>query len=165
MYTFRFPLPVFKWIWNFWSGNRRNWKQKPNGVHGQLEGCNRNLRQKADVANNNHLATKLVYYTSLIILSKFGPNWSSSSRENAKKRNVCYRVCHCHGRKKSCGPDTPPIGTPLIKKPIRRVKGLIKYKSSKNIYKWSHLLNYSKYKAENEEKVQKIIFKVTLLPP
>ena len=55
-------------------------KREPEGVHGQLEGCNRNLRPKAAMANNNHLAPKFsggqVYYTSLIILSKSGPNRS-----------------------------------------------------------------------------------------
>ena len=46
----------------------------------------------AAVANNNHLAPKFscvqVYYTSLIILSKFGPNQFISSRENAKKTKL-----------------------------------------------------------------------------
>ena len=60
------------------------------GVQGQLEGCNRNLRPKAAGANNNYLAPKYslgqIYYTSLIILSKSQPNWSSSSRENAEKQ-------------------------------------------------------------------------------
>ena len=63
-------------------------KREPEGVHGQLEGFNRNLRPKAAVANNNHLAPNYsrgqVYYTSLNALSKSGPNRSSSSRENAK---------------------------------------------------------------------------------
>ena len=28
----------------------KHWKREPEGVHGQLEGCNRNLRPKAAVA-------------------------------------------------------------------------------------------------------------------
>ena len=64
-------------------------KREPVGVHGTARGFNRKLRQQAAVANNNHLAPKfssgLVYYTSLIILSKPRPNQPSSSRENAKK--------------------------------------------------------------------------------
>ena len=64
-------------------------KWEPEGVHGQLEGCNRNLRPKAAGANNNYLAPKYclgqMYYTSLIILSKSQSNWSGSSRENAEK--------------------------------------------------------------------------------
>ena len=64
-------------------------KLESEGVHGLLEGFNRNSRPQAAVANNNHLAQKFsggqVYYTSLIILSKSGPNRSSSSRENVKK--------------------------------------------------------------------------------
>ena len=64
-------------------------KREPEGLHGQLEDCNRTLRPKAAVANNNHLAPNYsrgqVYYTSLNVLSKSGPNRSSSSRENAKK--------------------------------------------------------------------------------
>ena len=71
-------------------------KREPEGVHGQLEGFNRNLRPQAAVANNNHLAPKFssgeVYYTSLIILSKSGPNRFSSSRENAKKTQFSVTV-------------------------------------------------------------------------
>ena len=41
------------------------------------------------MANNYYLAPKYslgqVYYTSLIILLKSQPNWSSSSRENTEK--------------------------------------------------------------------------------
>ena len=59
-------------------------KREPEDVHGQIEGCNRNLRPKAAVANNNHPAPKFsggkVYYTAVIILSKSGPNRSSNSR-------------------------------------------------------------------------------------
>ena len=41
------------------NGNRgRNSSKFPEGVHGQLEGCNRNLRPKTAVANYNHLALK-----------------------------------------------------------------------------------------------------------
>ena len=75
---------------NIFGHHVKHRKREPEGVHGQLEGFNRNLRPKAAVANNNHLAPKFsagqVYYTSLIILSKSGPNRSSSSRENAKKQ-------------------------------------------------------------------------------
>ena len=66
-------------------------KREPEGVHGQLEGCNRNLRSKAAVANNNHMAPKVSggqeYYNSINILSKSKPNRSSSSKENTKKQN------------------------------------------------------------------------------
>ena len=42
---------------HIWSPFIRR-KREPEGVHGQLEGFNRNLRPKAAVANNNHLAPK-----------------------------------------------------------------------------------------------------------
>ena len=49
---------------------------------------------RAAVANNSHLAPKFsggqVYYTSLIILSKSGPNRFSSSRENTKNDILRY---------------------------------------------------------------------------
>ena len=81
-------------------------KRETEGVHGQLEGCNRNSRPKAAVANNNHLALKFssdqVYYTALIILSKCRPNRSSSSRETPKNRNFSLRYWRYHDRKKSC---------------------------------------------------------------
>ena len=32
----------------------KHWKPKPEGIHGQLEGCNRNLRPKAAVAKVLH---------------------------------------------------------------------------------------------------------------
>ena len=74
---------------NFYSVHANHRKWEPEGVHRPLEGCNRNLRPKAAVANNNHLAPKFsgvqVYFASLNILSKSGPKRSSSSRENAKK--------------------------------------------------------------------------------
>ena len=61
------------------------------------------------MANNNHLAPKFsggqVYYTSLIILSKSGPNRSSSSRENVKKTKFSVTVLALlRSRKKSRGP-------------------------------------------------------------
>ena len=51
-------------------------KREPEGVHGQLEGCDRNLRPKAAVANNNNLVQNLflnfVQNTSFSIVLKFG---------------------------------------------------------------------------------------------
>ena len=41
---------------SFLHVKHREWE--PEGVHGQLEGCNRNSRPKAAVANNNHLPPK-----------------------------------------------------------------------------------------------------------
>ena len=32
----------------------KHWKREPEGVHGQLEGCNRNLRPKAALAKELH---------------------------------------------------------------------------------------------------------------
>ena len=50
-------------------------KREPEGVHGQLEGFNRNLRPQAAVANNNNLA----------------PNFSSGQEsESVRVREVFY---------------------------------------------------------------------------
>ena len=87
---YRPPIHRGSFFIKFYSAHANNWKREPEGVHGQLEGFNRNLRPKDAVAHNNHLAPKCsdgqMYYTPLIILSKSGPIRYSSSRENAKKR-------------------------------------------------------------------------------
>ena len=81
---------------NIFSHHVKHRKREPEGVHGQLDGFNRNLRPQAAVANNNHMAPKLsgsqVYYTFSIFLSKSGPNRYSSSRENAKKTKLFVTV-------------------------------------------------------------------------
>ena len=55
-------------------------KREPEGVHGQLEGFNRNFRPKAAVANNNNLAPNLflnfVQNTSFSIVLRFGAKLS-----------------------------------------------------------------------------------------
>ena len=85
-------------------------KREPEGVHGQLEGFNRDLWSQAAVANNNHLAAKYsrgqVYYTSLNILSKSEPNRIGSSRENAKKTNF-FRHPETYSRPNYIFPVSP----------------------------------------------------------
>ena len=67
-------------------------------------GCTWTARgPQATMVNNNHLALKFsvgqMYYTSTTILSKSGPNRSSSSRENAKKTNFSLRYWRYRDRK------------------------------------------------------------------
>ena len=60
---------------NIFGHHVKHRKREPEGVHGQLEGFNRNLRPQAAVANNNNLA----------------PNFSSGQEsESVRVREVFY---------------------------------------------------------------------------
>ena len=60
-------------------------KWEPEGVHGQLDGCNRNLRPKAAVANNNHLAPKYPPKKCIRLILVLCQNRGQISRGNPKK--------------------------------------------------------------------------------
>ena len=79
-------------------------KREPEGVHGQLEGCNRNLRSKAAVANNNNLAPNLflnfVQNTSFSIVLKFGAKLSIRLEDISKLRKILlymFQFCEDFG--------------------------------------------------------------------
>ena len=89
--------------------------REPEGVHGQLESFNRNLRLKAAVANNNHLTPKFssgqVYYTSLILLfcqnlGQIGPVVQEKTQKNEFFVTVKAKFFRKHGMKLNLAPGS-----------------------------------------------------------
>ena len=80
-------------------------KREPEGVHGQLERCNRNLRPKAAVATNNNLAPNLflnfVQNTSFSIVLKCGAKLPIRLEDISKFRKLLlymFRFCEDFGK-------------------------------------------------------------------
>ena len=78
-------------------------KREPEGVHGQLKGCNRNLRPKTAMAINNNLAPNLflnfVLNTFSIVL-KFGVKLPIRLEDISKFRKLLlymFRFCEDFG--------------------------------------------------------------------
>ena len=71
-------------------------KREPEGGHGQLESCNRSLRPKVALANNNYLAPLLfpnfVQNTSFSIVLKFGTKLSVRLEDISKLLNLFVHV-------------------------------------------------------------------------